>query len=37
MADLEHVLREANRVSVATERGVNKQDFVDAYESVKYD
>jgi hypothetical protein len=30
-------LREANRVSVATERGVNKQDFVDAYESVKYD
>lgn len=37
LADLEQVLRDANRVSVATGRGVNKQEFIDAYESVKYD
>jgi hypothetical protein len=37
VAELENVLREANRVSVATGRGVNKQEFIDAYKTVTYD
>ncbi len=36
VADLEQLLRDANRVSVATQRGVTKQEFIDAYENVKY-
>ncbi len=37
IAALENVLREANSVSVATGRGVNKQEFIDAYKTVTYD
>ena len=36
IVDLEQLLSDANRVSVATQRGVTKQEFIDAYENVKY-
>ena len=35
IADLEQLLRDANRVSVATQRGVTKQEFIEARDAVQ--